>query len=1103
MLATLTLWAGVASAKLDPLRPLTRQFLRPEILIGLDTSGSMAWRGQDDSSVGADCSGTDTTDLCGDGLCSGQETTSSCAADCNISDNSTSTPGSAPQCEASTSAVSRMWMTKRSLRNALPELRTLGSFGLLTFQQTGYYPYYPTITGTARMVTIFLSEWELRAAGSWTGGAAWDGVARRPLAGFVRNGTAYRLLSDPLAQAATNITRSEDSLYRADGVSGYDYARFPWSVAGKQYNDGTRTWTYLGSYYSYLQLPIPTITRTTIDRRGRIRTTTTMPNPTVVGSYMGPQYTSGGTTWLYHRFDASRSGSMISGSSSAAMVVVPLTESETQTSQDGQLGQILNRLNYAANGGVFADGRTPLGETVQAAAAHYQQRQAGTGSFTAADPAAGCRQRYLLLLTDGEWNGSASPVDAARALYAQGGSNPIRTFVVGLPGLPATAIAELNRIADAGDDGVLNNSTRALLSTNEKDLVDNIKAALYAALKGEYTTAAAGTATVDTGGIAIANNVALVASAELPGWKGHLRAIDTAPATPVELWDAGTLLAARSWQSRRLLSGYPSTLGANMPLPLFDGGGNVNVRGQSGIPKGVVDIWPGTPPSDAEITAMIQWLAGKDRTWKLDSFVRSVPATVGPPPSLPSAGDHANFETVQAGRQTLIYAASTSGLLHAFDAKTGAELFAYLPPHLLPKVYALYKEGGQSDDPAEFSWVLASSPRVNDVRASDGTWSTQLVLTDGAGGDNFVVLDVTSPSTCVGTPAVCTANPIPMRVISHSAAMSPSVDGLLGQTWSLPSIYFSYTGSNPSSEAAMSSGYDMNIANEGSYYNRFSGLSPAWNPSASLLHSYRADSTGARVPFGLVADVAAAVDEDRGLDAVATYQATLGGQLIRFDKGQTGTGKVRALINAGTGHPFYYGPSVLHRGHGEVTFAIASGSYETDDALMADPAFVSTLMMRRESAGDVNASVENITCRVDEVCNCPGVEAPASCTAPSRRALPITRSFLVDNSATGLVEAFFLYWEPPTQVCAGNLLAQGDSYLVRIGTNGTQHRLMQVNHFPNTLASGMTIMGGTTGFVLTLSGRGTQTSRVEKVSGGRAAAAIPGEAVVESWAEVP
>ena len=73
---------------------------------------------------------------------------------------------------------------------------------------------------------------------------------------------------------------------------------------------------------------------------------------------------------------------------------------------------------------------------------------------------------------------------------------------------------------------------------------------------------------------------------------------------------------------------------------------------------------------------------------------------------------------------------SNDGLLHAIRAKDGTEAFAYLPPNLLPKVYKLWKTGGQPLDPKEFQWLLASSPRVEDIPVGTD-WQTQLVLTMG------------------------------------------------------------------------------------------------------------------------------------------------------------------------------------------------------------------------------------------------------------------------------------------------------------------------------------------------------------------------------------
>jgi len=111
-------------------------------------------------------------------------------------------------------------------------------------------------------------------------------------------------------------------------------------------------------------------------------------------------------------------------------------------------------------------------------------------------------------------------------------------------------------------------------------------------------------------------------------------------------------------------------------------------------------VWSlaGTPPPDADIVSTVEWLHGKDRDWKLGPVFRSAPATVGPPPSYYKVPGHSLFEKQYKTREKLIYIASNEGVLHAFRAADGSELFGYVPPHLWPRIHTLWKMGGQSSD---------------------------------------------------------------------------------------------------------------------------------------------------------------------------------------------------------------------------------------------------------------------------------------------------------------------------------------------------------------------------------------------------------------------
>ncbi len=949
--------SGPATARMDPLRVIKERSVRAEILIVLDTSGSMAWRTSPASTVGSDCGGqrAGTVDLCGDGMCTGAEGSSQspCRADCPVTTGAEAAPGSPPACNPNAVHQSRMFMVKRVLRNLLPQLQQAAAFGLVTFAQTGYFRYYradPRIP--RRKVTIFLSRSEMVQLG------AWDATAAAPRSSFFRHGTGYTLLS------GSGLAVTRDSLYaRQDDLS--SETRFSWSRAGQTTHDGNHTWRYRGSYYTFEQAGIVPTDRAVFD------------------SYRGPQHTdSEGQTWVYHRFDPSYTAQGISASRTG-VVREPISARAEQTAQDVVFHRIMGHLNLASNGGIWAWGGTPTGPAIYTAEQHFLSRQVGAGPFAGAgaDTASACRPRYVLLLTDGQSNQGSSPAAAAGHLFGNAAfsGNPIKTLVVALPGLPSSALSELDGTADMGDDGKANASKTAFYASDETSLTRVLKEAFFEMLQGDYTTTAPGVAT--SGRALVPGDVALVSSTKFPGWKGRLRAMDLTKDPPAELWEAGGLLSQRSHTSRRLYTGYPVSGGK--PVPLLSSHGAVNLAGGcSGCgAKGLRQVWAATgatPPPDAEITAVVLWLAGKDRPWKLGPVLRSAPAVVGPPPNYKGVVDgHDVFRKVHANRERLVYVTSNDGLLHAFRQEDGTEAFAYLPPNLLPAIHALWKQGGQDPDPERFRWILASSARVEDVppRSAPSGWTTQLVLTMGPGGQDYVVLDVTAPSTC--GPLKCALNEPPFRLLAHSRDKNTA--RTMGETWSVPTLFYRPSATDPArTEAAMGMGSGYGKGSRGAYYHGFDSPTGA---ARAAQH----DSSGAAVEFAVLADAAAAVNDKRQI--IATYQADLAGRLVRYDRGQTGVR--HTVLSAGGKQPLYYGPAVMAGAGGEVMLATASGS--VDEA--APPAGAeATLFMRQEKDGVVASGGTSLTCAVSQVCGqgsgCPGaVPSPPAwrrATAPGR-----------------------------------------------------------------------------------------------------------------------
>ena len=135
-----------------------------------------------------------------------------------------------------------------------------------------------------------------------------------------------------------------------------------------------------------------------------------------------------------------------------------------------------------------------------------------------------------------------------------------------------------------------------------------------------------------------------------------------------------------------------------------------------------------------------------------------------------SINNYQGFKVEQQNRRNLIYAGSNSGLIHAFDAETGDEEWAFLPPILIGKLPNIINktlngtvDGSKGGSNAIFG--VDGSPVVHDVfikglrlegtsviEETEPDWHTILFVPFGRGGSGFTVLDVTNPTLDTGGP---------------------------------------------------------------------------------------------------------------------------------------------------------------------------------------------------------------------------------------------------------------------------------------------------------------------------------------------------------------
>ncbi|MBE7419943.1 MAG: PQQ-binding-like beta-propeller repeat protein [Ideonella sp.] len=98
--------------------------------------------------------------------------------------------------------------------------------------------------------------------------------------------------------------------------------------------------------------------------------------------------------------------------------------------------------------------------------------------------------------------------------------------------------------------------------------------------------------------------------------------------------------------------------------------------------------------------------------------------------------------SVVSSRTPTVYVGANDGMLHAFNANTGAELWAYVPSMLLPTLYRLADKFYASNH----QMYVDGSPTVGDAYFG-GAWHTVLVGGLNGGGRGYYALDITDPAS--------------------------------------------------------------------------------------------------------------------------------------------------------------------------------------------------------------------------------------------------------------------------------------------------------------------------------------------------------------------
>lgn len=128
-------------------------------------------------------------------------------------------------------------------------------------------------------------------------------------------------------------------------------------------------------------------------------------------------------------------------------------------------------------------------------------------------------------------------------------------------------------------------------------------------------------------------------------------------------------------------------------------------------------------------------------------FVGSPKANYNDPGYGPSAlaGTFKNAQNTRAGT---VYVGGNDGMLHAIDATTGQEKWAYIPTAVIPDLYKLAdKKYGDNHSYFVDGELVINDVCTNNCGSASATWKTILVAGLNGGGKGYFALDITNPAT--------------------------------------------------------------------------------------------------------------------------------------------------------------------------------------------------------------------------------------------------------------------------------------------------------------------------------------------------------------------
>ena len=370
-------------------------------------------------------------------------------------------------------------------------------------------------------------------------------------------------------------------------------------------------------------------------------------------------------------------------------------------------------------------------------------------------------------------------------------------------------------------------------------------------------------------------------------WSGDLTAYHVDPvngALGAKVWQAQKNLPAAS--SRAIYTFDPAQ-GTGIPFLWAD---------LSSAQKASLNIDPETGLTDTNGQIRLDYVRGdqsnevqnrgslRNRTSVMGDIIDSDPLFVGTSDygysQLPGTEgtDYTNFRASSSynNRTLMLYVGGNDGMLHAIDAATGREKFAYVPNAVIPNLNLL------TDKNYTHHFYVDGSPHAGDAYVN-GQWGTYLVGSLAGGGQAIYGLNITDPDTFASADVLWELTPD----TTDTSGGKPFAD--LGYSFSEPTIIRL---ANGQWGAVFGNGYDSTNGHAVLYI-----VSLA---DGSLIKAFDTGVGTASTPDGLSSPLPVDLNGDRITDVI--YAGDLYGNMWKFDVSNQQVSKWNIAFN---GAPFF------------------------------------------------------------------------------------------------------------------------------------------------------------------------------------------------------